>query len=258
MDRNERIGALGKGLERFAIVLAAALAMSSAATAQSAEMNEVSYDGTLGSTRIGLTLVAKGAASITGGHYFYAKYLKDIPLTGTLQSSALTLKGEDGGTFALKFIGNGSEAGKPLDFTNSVGLEGTWSGGGKSLPVKLTAGGQSPVPGSGRWYENATEQSDAVFEAKAQAFYKAVLAGDRPTAAKYVSFPLRVNQNGKSRMIHSAAELAAQWETIFTPAYLEALKKDMPHDMSVIRGQAMLGSGEVWFGDKGATALNLP
>jgi hypothetical protein len=43
------------------------------------------------------------------------------------------------------------------------------------------------------------------------------LSAIQPAAAKYVSFPLRVNQNGKSRAIHNAAELAAQWETIFTP-----------------------------------------
>jgi len=116
----------------------------------------------------------------------------------------------------------------------------------------------SPVPASGRWYENVTDLSDAAFEAKAQAFYKAVLAEDRATAAKYADFPLRINQNGKSRKITSAAELTAQWDEIFTPAYLELLKKDMPHDMSVIQGQAMLGNGDVYFGDKGATVLNLP
>jgi len=110
----------------------------------------MSYEGTLGSTRIGLTLVVKGGNAITSGHYFYAKYLTDIPLTGAMQSSALTLKGQDGGTFALKFTGNGSEGGKPLDFSNSVGLEGTWSNGAKTLPVKLSAGGQSAVSASGR------------------------------------------------------------------------------------------------------------
>jgi hypothetical protein len=103
-----------------------------------------------------------------------------------------------------------------------------------------------------------TGQSDAAFEAKVQGFYKAALAGDRAAAAKYVSFPLRVNHNGKSRTIHNAAELAAQWETIFTPAYLTALKNDIPHDLSVIQGQAMLGDGQAFFSDQGATALNIP
>jgi hypothetical protein len=41
-------------------------------------------------------------------------------------------------------------------------------------------------------------------------------------------------------------------------AYLTALKNDIPHDMSIIQGQAMLGDGQAFFSDKGATALNIP
>jgi hypothetical protein len=103
-----------------------------------------------------------------------------------------------------------------------------------------------------------TDQSDAAFEAKLQGFHKAALAGDRSTVADYVYFPLRVNHGGKSRMVRSAAELTAQWKTIFTAAYLAALKKDLPHDPSIIQGQAMLGDGQAFFSDKGATALNIP
>jgi hypothetical protein len=233
------------------------LALGAAHAQEANSAAQISYEGTLGPARIGLTVVVKSGA-VSGGHYFYAKYLTDLPLTGSIQPGALTLKGQDGGAFALKFVGNGSEAGKPLDFENSVGLEGTWSRDGKSLPVKLTAGGQSPAAASGRWYEMVTDQSDAAFEAKVQGFYKAALAGDRNAAARYVAFPLRVNHNGKSRMIRNATELTAQWEAIFTPAYLAALKKDMPHDLSIVQGQAMLGDGQAFFSDKGATALNIP
>jgi hypothetical protein len=239
------------------IILAIVLYFAAGSAAARDAASQISYEGTLGPARIGLTLLVKGSA-ITGGHYFYARYLTDIPLTGSTQPGGLALKGKDGGTFALKFTGNGSEGGKPLDFTNSVGLEGTWSSGAKSLPVKLAAGGQSTVSASGRWYEMVTDLSDAAFEAKVQGFRKAVLAGDRSATAKYVSFPLRINHNGKHRMIQNAAELAAQWETIFTPAYLAALKNDIPHDLSISNGQAMLGRGDAWFSDKGATALNLP
>jgi hypothetical protein len=63
-------------------------------------------------------------------------------------------------------------------------------------------------------------------------------------AAKYVDFPLRVNHNGKSHLVHTATELCAQWDKFFTPAYLDALQKGMPRDMAVVKGQAMLGSGE--------------
>jgi len=246
-------------IQRFFVpVLAALLFLTlSAAQAQDSGAAQISYEGNLGPARIGLTVVVKGGA-VTGGHYFYAKYLTDIPLNGSVQPGALALKGQDGGSFTLKFVGNGSEGGKPLNFENSVGLEGAWSNEGKTLPVKLTAAGQSPIRASGRWYEMVTDQSDAAFEANVQGFYEAVLAGDRAAAAKFVSFPLRVNHSGKSRMVRNPGELIAQWETIFTPAYLAALKKDPPHDLSIIQGQAMLGDGQAFFSDKGATALNIP
>jgi hypothetical protein len=246
------------GWGRSGVILAIALFLAAGEAAAQDAANQISYEGTLGPARIGLTLVVKSGNMIAGGHYFYTRYLTDIPLTGSMQSGGLTLRGKDGGAFALKFVGNGSDGGKPLDFNNSVGLEGTWAGGAKTLPVKLSMGGQSPLPASGRWYEMVTGQSDAAFEARVQGFYKAVLAGDRAAAARFVSFPLRVNHNGKHRMIQNAAELSAQWETIFIPAYLAALKNDVPHDLGISNGQAMLGSGDVWFSDKGATALNLP
>src|SRR5271163_4969387 len=92
---------LGIGL---AVTLFLALAKMMAQDAGGA--TQISYEGTLGSTRIGLTVVVKGGNTITGGHYFYAKYLTDIPLTGAMQPGGLTLKGQDGGTFSLKFTGN--------------------------------------------------------------------------------------------------------------------------------------------------------
>jgi hypothetical protein len=68
-----------------------------------------SYEGTLGPARIGLTVVVKRNA-ITGGHYFYAKYLTDIPLTGTMKAGSLSFDGKAGGAFALTFVGNEAKA----------------------------------------------------------------------------------------------------------------------------------------------------
>jgi hypothetical protein len=118
--------------------------------------------------------------------------------------------------------------------------------------------GSTKGPANARWYESVTSESDAAFEARVQGFYKAVLAGDSKAAAQYVDFPLRVNRNGKSRTIHSAAELSAQWKQIFTPACDGAFRDAMPHDMFVRNGQAMLGDGVAWFGAKGAQAINIP
>jgi hypothetical protein len=106
-------------------ICSALLAATAAAAvqAQDSSLDRTTYSGTLGLTRIGLTLFVQGGNSITTGHYFYAKYLSDIPLTGTVQAGGLTLKDSD----ALQFVGNGSSGGQRRDFTNSVGLDGTWS-----------------------------------------------------------------------------------------------------------------------------------
>jgi hypothetical protein len=205
-----------------------------------------------------MTLLVNDAGTVTGGHYFYAKYLKDIPLKAGTQGTGIILYEPEGGQFALRFKGNGSEAGKPLNFKNSIGMEGRWMKGASSYPVSLQMEGSSEGPANARWYGDVTNESDAAFEARVQGFYKAVLDGDRTAAASYVDFPLRVNRKGKSHIIHSAAELSAQWEKIFTPVCLDAFRKAMPHDMFVRNGQAMLDDGVAWFGAKGAQAINVP
>ena len=229
------------------------------ASAANDDLSTMTYEGTLGTQRIGMTLAVRDGKVIPNSHYFYAKYLKDIPLDGSA-GGEITLREPGGGTFALRFKGNGSQGATPLNFSNSVGLEGQWTGkDGKSFPVALSNArdpGEGALPGS-RWYRNATDKSDAAFEAQVQGFHKAVLAGDRAGAARFVSFPLRVNvAPGKPLMVKNAAQLAAQWGRIFSPAWLERAALAMPHDLSVIRGQAMLGNGLAFFGDKGAEVIN--
>ena len=240
------------------IALFAAVSLSPAWGQAADGINRVSLAGTLGQTRIGMTLNLKGMSAIASGHYFYAKYLKDIPLTGNLNGSVVTLHEPEGGMFTLHFKGNGSEAGKPLNFNNSVALEGIWTKGATTQAVNLGISSMAETSADARWYESVTDESDAAFEAKVQGFYQAVSAGDRTAAAKYMSFPLRVNHAGKSRLVRSRTQLATEWPQIFTAAYLTALKKTMPHDLFTRNGQAMLGDGIAWFGVKGVEAINVP
>jgi hypothetical protein len=242
------------------IVLAAAACLlfvaELVATQAPAKVELVQYSGTLGQSRIGLTVQVENGRA-TGGHYFYQKYLKDIPLTAKQDNGTLQLK-EAGGEFRLHFKGDGSEARAPLTFENSIGLDGTWtsSDGARSLPVSLTGQTVLPTSEDGRRYSDVTAESDARFEKRVQAFYRAVLAGNRSEAAQFVSYPLRVN--GKHpRTIRSRAQLLAAWDSIFTPAFLARLRNDLPHDMFVHQGMAMLGDGDVWFDAKGAAALNV-
>lgn len=249
----------GKRRSGLAVFLAAFIVIFAVGIAHAeATVSRETFTGTVGKSRIGMTLLVNAKGKVIGGHYFYASDLKDIPLRAGTQGSGIILFAPKGGQFALHFKGNGSEEGKPLDFHNSVGMEGRWMKTDSSYPVKLQMEQSWQGPADARWYEDVTSESDAAFEARVQSFYKAVLAGDRAMAARYVDFPLRVNHDGRSRMVKTAAQLSSQWGQIFTPACIDAFRNAMPHDMFVRNGQAMLGDGIAWFGPKGAQVINVP
>lgn len=239
-------------------LLAAALITGLSGVARADDdIDRVSLEGTLGQERIGMTLLIKNGKTLSGGHYFYGRYLQNIPLRGKLQGETLRLSEAGGGEFQLRFKNNGGGDGQPLGFDNSVGLDGSWTLKAKTLPVALSIGDMAPAA-DGRWYQDVTEESDAAFEARVQGFQRAALAGQAQQASRYVHFPLRINHKGNSRQIADARQLQAEWSGIFTPAYLEQLQLAMAHDLFVRNGQAMLGSGVAWFDAKGAVALNLP
>ena len=215
-------------------------------------------EGTLGTTQVGMTVEVKQDA-ITGGHYFIAKDLRDIPITGAVQDGRIVISGADGSSFDLRFKSNGSEHGERLSFHNSVGFVGTRQKDGKVEKVDLgflTMG----EPSEGRRYAFTTDLSDAEFESIVRDWRIAVLSGNRKEAAIHTHFPLRVNAHHKHRTIRSPQELFEAWDRIFTPAYLSRIRKDLPHDMLGENSSllVMLGPGDVWFGGKGIEVLNLP
>lgn len=225
--------------------------------AHAAELQQATYDGTLGPQRIGLILNMTGQ-QVAPSRYYYYRHLADIPLTGEQRDGSFTLR-EQGASMTLHFVGNGSEKGEPLNFDNSIGLEGSWSNGKVTLPVKLRGGGLFTASPEGHWYESITGETDDVFEARTKGFCAAVAKGDSAMAARYVHFPLRVNHGpGKHEQIRDAAQLAAQWKRIFTPAYVARIADASPHSMAIVQGNAMLGDGLVFFSDKGAEVLNVP
>lgn len=253
---------MGRTRSRLAVwivVLTLTIATIAVSAQSTTLIDRISFTGSIGQDQVGMVLRVDTTGKVLGGHLFYAKDLKDIALKAGTQGTGIILYESEGGQFALRLKGNGSEAGKSLDFNNSVGLEGRWMKGASSYPVKLTMQSSQQVASSNpRWYEDVTSESDSSFEAKVQNFYNAVLNGDKAAAAKFVDFPLRVNHNGKSRQITSAAELSAQWDQIFTSACIDAFRKAMPHDMFVRNGMAMLGDGVAWFGAKGVQSINVP
>ena len=76
--------------------------LAASARAQDTEVITAAYEGSLGDHRIGMTLVVKEGRVVPDSHYFYRKYLTDIPLTGTA-GTAVALEEPQGGAFALRF-----------------------------------------------------------------------------------------------------------------------------------------------------------
>ena len=231
------------------------LAASPAAMAD--ELRQASYEGTLGAQRIGLILDMSGQ-QVAPSRYYYLRHLTDIPLSGDFHAGTFTLR-EQTGTMTLHFVGNGSEHGQPFNFENSVGLEGEWSDGKQSLPVKLQGGGLFLATPAGHWYQSITEQTDDVFEARSIGFRDAVMHGNSAQAARFTHFPLRVNHGpNKHEQIHDAGQLTAQWKRLFPAGYVARIANASPHYMAIVQGYAMLGDGLVFFGEQGTEVLNVP
>lgn len=238
----------------LALVAAALLAGRAAAEPT---LETFHLEGTIGPYAVGAAITVKDGTAVDGGHYFYDSQLKDIPLTGAVAGRTVTLSAPGGEAFRLTFQGNGGEGGDGSSFATSVALVGTWTWGGRTLPVKLDTDFVTQGAPDGHMYADVTGESDAAFEARVAKFLKAALAGDRRTAASLVSYPLAVN-GAHALKIRSAAQLAAHWDAIFTPALLAKLKGATPHDMFVRNGQAMVADGAVWFDARGAAAINEP
>lgn len=217
----------------------------------------VGMSGKVGPYPIGMQLTVRDHVQFVSGHYFYVKQLTDIPLTGRMDGETLVLREPGGAAFRLHLVSNASARGQALNFYNSTGLAGTWTQGARTLPVEIGFTTAYDGPPRARHYGEVTAESDAAFEARAGRFLRAVVRGDRATAAKAVSYPLRVNGR-RQKTIRTQAELLAQWDSVFTPELVTALRKAVPHEMFVRQGMAMVEGGAVWFDAKGAKVINGP
>lgn len=220
-------------------------------------LSSVEMYGTVGQYRVGLNYTVRNNTELVAAHYFYASRLTNIALTGSVNGEAVEFKGEDGSTFHLHFEGNGSNGNDPLTFYNSIGLNGTWVLGSRTLAVTLQNEHGTPNPGQ-RLYADVTSQPDSQFETLVQTARKAILDRNFHLTATCVSFPLRVNLAHRHATIRTPAQLEADWSLVFSPAMVAKLREDIPHEMFVHEGEAMLGDGDLWFDERGIVAINVP
>ena len=212
-----------------------------------------------------MTLVSEDGKEIHGS-YFYERHLEDISLVGEyLSPRDILLREYDARKQLIATLQLHASEHDPrfpsLDSLEGEVLTGTWKSkdGNRSLPVNLNL--VDILSGShdlNRRYASAGAQSDSEVEKNAQAFYSAVLNGDKQKTGVYVHYPLLVFFSGtKSWTIGNKAEFVKDFTGIFTHEYLECLAKATPHGMFANYQGVMLGDGLVWFDERGyAKTLN--
>ena len=240
----------------FGLAIALAFASSAGAGNPPKGLNTIDMSGKVGAYPVGMELTVRDRRDFVSGHYFYVRTLINIPLTGRMEGDTLVLQEPDGGAFRLHLVSNVPGRKEALTFYNSTGLAGTWTQGDKTLPVEIGFTASYDGPPRERLYEEVTAEPDAVFEARVGRFLKAVVAGDRATAAQWVAYPLLVKDGVRARTIRNKSELLARWDSIFPPKFVAKLRNAVPHEMFVRQGSAMVGDGDIWFDAKGAKVIN--
>jgi hypothetical protein len=210
------------------------------------------YRGTLGNNvEIGLSLYGKGQE--LEGLYFYKKHFKDISLAGRYTAPRdISLAETDStnklrGTFLLHFPEHDPHF-QTIEPLQAEILRGKWvnEDGKTTYDVYLQLDHECSPPGQSR-YAVAGATNDEVVEKNAQAFYHAVLSGNRSAAAKYVSYPATFFEQGKQKQIDNAADFLKYYEHIFTTAFVAQISQGIPHHMFANSQGIMLADGKVWF-----------
>lgn len=252
-DGGRQRGAIGRAAKGGFLALLAVW-MTPALAQPDAGVSTMEMRGTVGSSKIGVALTIRDYRTFIEGHYFYVRYLTDIPLTGSMRGEALELNEPGGGSFHLHLVSNASVAGQGLTFYNSIGLEGVWIKNGMMLPVRIRGDHETPGAGSAEFYPSLAADPN-VYETRVRRCIRSVLEGDKNTAATLVSYPLRVN-GSVSFLVRTRTELLKRWNQIFTPSVMKALRDAVPHEMFEHDGQIMIGNGDVWFNELGMVAIN--
>lgn len=218
-----------------------------ASSLQTSERQTTVYQGTInGNVAIGLALVQDSGQQFHGW-FFYRRDLKDFDIQGESvagQKFAFTMRQLDArgtviGTFQLHSHSDEAHPDQAGSFFPQT-LEGVWTGAEhRTYPVALTMQHVSMVA-----------EDEPALERNAQAFYFALLQGNKKKAARYVHYPLRVFVDGK-KLARNQSEFLSDYDRIFTADYLACIKKDVPHHMFHRNSDAMIAGGALWFNRRG-------
>ncbi len=198
------------------------------------------FEGTLGKTKIQLSLYMTGPGQLKG-NYCYTKYEHKIQLSGSINQNTIALEELINGKTNAYL--NGIVASDDTDH-----FDGTWtdSAGLKSLPVVLSlraiCGGTLENRYSDFFFTNENAVEDFMKTAKA-----AILRGDKNWIANNVRYPLKTTLDGNTPVtIKNAAQMIENFDRIFHPEFKNSIKPLCSCNLFTNYQGAMLGNGQIW------------
>jgi len=209
-----------------------------------------------GKYQIQATLTREGES--IKGVYFYHKYLKDIELSGNMQSandihlSELDGSGNESAVFSGEFVTQDPRGKFKSTNLKCEVLIGTWESSKSDIkfPFYLSMSGGVHGKISNRYAVAGATSNDLVHK-NAYAFWIAVKENNKEEVAKYISYPIQVNFNKKDHYIKNAIEFVTNYDSIMPKWKRDAIIKSIPHNMFAKYTGIMLGRGVVWFGPDG-------
>ncbi|MBU8978040.1 hypothetical protein JI752_017970 [Lysobacter sp. MMG2] len=86
----------------------------------------------------------------------------------------------------------------------------------------------------------------AQYEPFIREFQSAVVRGDKAAVAGMVDYPFTATVEGKKKTIPDASAFVADYEDIFSPAIVQAVRNQKYAELFVSYRGVMFGNGEVW------------
>jgi hypothetical protein len=241
---------------KFTATLFLGLLLAITASAQNLWLND--YEGTVGNSKIGLTLVSKDVSGFERGSdvacsYFYVSQLKDIKMKcsigidGSFTFNELDEQGNVRAVFRGKFVKNEQDL-----------AEGSWTRSGRTRPLPFRMRmAQGVSSENGNRYAQIDAADPAKFETAVRDFRTAVMKTDKQKVVSQIKYPIRVAVNGKTVKVKNKTAMLTFYDRVFTKEFAADLEKTVPHNMFCKFSGAMLGNGIVWFwGDGKVIAIN--
>lgn len=175
------------------------------------------YEGTIGKSKVAMSLYFQEDSENVKGSYFYDKYRTTIQLVGKKTGSSVTLTEYDS---KKKLVGT---------FVGQINKDDSYTGywknakTGKKTEFKLLLLAALPFAEYNHRYALLNVENDQIVEAYVIHFQKMVIKNDKVAISKLIQYPLSVYSGGKALTFENEKGFIANYDKAMTPA----LKKDL-------------------------------